>query len=200
MAGEFAYCDKCKAEREVLRSVEDPSDKDRKFITLVCGHTIRKMVKVANMDKVVISDKASWLILKDPVAEIQKAVNDKDYFKTVAYACAIFEYCGLQNLVWHSKKTGNPLIMKKKKNKKKKEKKKDEWTLSRIIDELFNREIITDTDATKLHCIRHLRNSFVHEDYSFKLSSGIAEKVNASIEDIINYTALLKAEYDKYGK
>jgi hypothetical protein len=73
------------------------------------------MVKVANKDTVGISDEASWLILKDPVAEIQKGVNIGDYFKTVSYACAVFEYCGMQNLVWNSEKTGNPLPKKEKK-------------------------------------------------------------------------------------
>jgi hypothetical protein len=51
-----------------------------------------------------------------------------------------------------------------------------------------------------MHSIRKLRNSFVHQEYSLKLSPEIVQKVNASIEDIINYTKLLKAEYDKYGK
>ena len=199
MARRVEYCDKCKADREIRSFEEDPLDKDRKLIKLVCGHTFGKMVKVANKDTVGISDEASWLILKDPVAEIQKAVNIGDYFKTVSYACAVFEYCGMQNLVWNSEKTGNPLPKKEKKEKKK-ENEKVEWTLSRIIDELSNRKIITDTKATRMHSIRKLRNSFVHQEYSLKLSPEIVQKVNASIEDIINYTRLLKAEYDKYGK
>ena len=147
------------------------------------------MVKVANKDTVGISDEASWLILKDPVADIEKAVNIGDYFKTVSYACAVFEYCGMQNLVWNSEKTANPLPKKEKK-----ENEKVEWTLSRIIDELSNRKIITATKATRMHSIRKLRNSFVHQEYSLKLSPEIVKKVNASIEDIINYTRLLKAE------
>jgi hypothetical protein len=141
-------------------------------------------------EKMQISENASWVILKNPVEEIKKAVKDKDYFKTVAYACAIFEYCGLQILVWHSKKTDNPLPTKKRK-------KGGDWTLHEIIEMLFHHKIITDTDATKLHCIRKLRNSFIHEDYSLKLTSSIAERVNASTQDIINYTALLKDKYDK---
>jgi hypothetical protein len=91
-------------------------------------------------------------------------------------------------LVWHSKKTGNPLPKKKK---------KDDWTLNGIIDELLHRKLITDMDATKMHCIRKLRNSFIHEEYSLKLSSGMAQKVNAWTEDIINYTTLLREKYDK---
>jgi hypothetical protein len=178
-------CQTCKAESEVRSVEEDPSDKDRKLIKLVCGHTIQKMVKVADKDTVGISEKASWLLLKDPVAEIQKAVKDNDSFKTVTYACAIFEYCGKQILVWHSRKSDNALPQNI-----------DRWDLWQVIDELLSRGLITDTDATKLHCIRDLRNSFIHREYSLRLSSAIAEKVDASIEDIINYTRDLKAKYD----
>lgn len=92
-------------------------------------------------------------------------------------------------MVWHSEKSGNPPLQNI-----------DRWDLWQVIDELLSRGLITETAATKLHCIRHLRNSFIHREYSLRLPSGIAEKVDASIEDIINYTKLLKAEYDKYGK
>jgi hypothetical protein len=79
----------------------------------VSDHTLADIKKVANMDKVVISDKGSFLILKDPVAEIKKAVKDKDYFKTVAYACSILEYCGKQILLWNSRNVGCPISEKK---------------------------------------------------------------------------------------
>jgi hypothetical protein len=67
MARQVEFCETCKEEREVLRSVEDPSDKDRKLITLLCGHTFGKMVKVANTDKVGIFDKDSWLYSRTPL-------------------------------------------------------------------------------------------------------------------------------------
>jgi hypothetical protein len=129
-----------------------------------------------------------WIILKDPVEEIGKAVKDNDYFKIVAYSCAIFEYCGKQILVWQSKKTDNPLSIKK----------VEEWKLQRVIDELFHCNIITDGDTRKMHYIRRLRNYFIHEEYSLRLSSQIAQRVIASIQDVINCTTLLKAEYDKW--
>jgi hypothetical protein len=69
--------------------------------------------------------------------------------------------------------------------------------LHEVIDALACRGLITDTDATKMHCIRHLRNSFIHEEYSLKLPSEIAQKVDASIDDIINYTTILKDKYDE---
>jgi hypothetical protein len=67
------------------------------------------------------------VILKDPVAEIKKAVNDKDYFKTVAYACAVLDYCGKQILVWHSEKSGKLLSGNV-----------AEWSLKRVINELYS--------------------------------------------------------------
>jgi hypothetical protein len=120
MAREVEYCETCNADREV-RSVEDLSDDDKKLITLVCGHTLPRIFKSVK-ENVGISDNASWLILKDPVAEIKKAVKDNDYFKTVTYACSIFEYCGLQILVWHASMSEKPLPTNKKKKKK-----DDDW-------------------------------------------------------------------------
>jgi hypothetical protein len=52
-----------------------------------------KIVEVVN-EKMFIFEDTSWVILKNPLTEIRKAVNDKDYFKTVTYACSVFEYCG----------------------------------------------------------------------------------------------------------
>jgi len=63
----------------------------------------------------------------------------------VAYACAVLEYCGLQILVWDSKSTGNPLPTK--------ERKSDVWTLYEIINELRQRDLITEADKDKLHDI-----------------------------------------------
>ncbi len=61
-----------------------------------------------------------------------------------------------------------------------------------MIEKLLECEKITDSDAAKLHCIRGLKNEFVHEDYSIKLTSKMAQKIDAHNEDIINYTAKLK--------
>jgi hypothetical protein len=188
MASQVEYCETCREQRKVS-SVEEISQ-DKKLITLVCGHAFPRIVKVANIDNMEISDKASWLILKDPVEEIRKAAKEKDYFKTVTYACSVFEYCGLQILVWESKKKGNTLPQNV-----------TEWGLSKVINVLFSSKILTDTSVkSKMHCIRSLRNSFVHEEYSLRLSSGMVQKVDAFIDDIINCTAFIKAKYDEYGK
>ena len=131
----------------------------------------------------------SYVLLKDPVAELKRAVNENDYFKIVAYACAVFEYCWLQILVWDSKSTGNPLPAKKRKD--------NDWTLYEIINELRRHDIVTEADKDKLHDIRCLRNDFIHDGYSFKISSETSSRVGALAPDIINYTGLLKTLYDE---
>ena len=133
-----------------------------------------------------ISENTSWVILKDPVAEVKRAINEQDYFKTVTYTCSVLEYCGQQILLWNSKNTGNPLTAKE----------VQDWKLFRVINELLSRILITDTDAKKLHSIRELRNEFVHEDISIKITSAIAEKVNALNNDIIYYVGYMKGKYD----
>jgi hypothetical protein len=159
---------------------------DKQQITLECGHTFGRIFK-SQMDKIQISDNASWIILKNPVEEVRKAINDKDYFNTVTYACSVFEYCGQQILIWHTKNTVNPLTAKKVKD----------WKLQRVINELHNRKLITDTEANKLHSIRDLRNDFVHEDLSIKITSTIVKKVNALNDDIIYHVGYMKEKYDK---
>ncbi len=185
---EVRYCGICKADKEVI-GIKNISQIE-KLMTLVCEHKIIERLLVVNED-LNISEDFSYVILKDPVAELKRAVNDNDYFKTVAYACAVFEYCGLQILVWDSKSTGNLLPTAKKR-------KGDDWTLYEIINELRQRDLITETDKDKLHNIRCLRNEFIHEEgYSIKIYSETASRVNAFTTDIIDYTAKLKAVYDE---
>jgi uncharacterized protein YutE (UPF0331/DUF86 family) len=66
-----------------------------------------------------------------------------------------------------------------------------------IIETLLRRKIIADPDAAKLHCIRGLRNEFVHKDFSIKLTSQMAQKIDVHNVDIINYTTKLKGKYDE---
>jgi hypothetical protein len=79
---EVRYCGICKGDKEVI-GVENIS-KIEKLMTLACEHKIIEKLSLVN-EKMSISEDTAWVILKDPVAEIRKAVNDKDYFKTVTY-------------------------------------------------------------------------------------------------------------------
>lgn len=187
MASRVEYCGTCKADREV-DSVEELSD-GKKF-TLECGHTQRMRIFIVN-EEMQISENFSWVEQKNPVEEIIKAVKANDYSKTLTLACSVFEHYGKQILVWHSKKTSNPLSPQN----------VAKLDLFSVIYQLFSCEILKDMNVkSKMHSIRCLRNSFIHEGYSLKLSSDIAQQVDVSTQDIINCTALLKAEHDKYGK
>jgi hypothetical protein len=144
-----------------------------------------KIIKVTN-EKVGISDSASWLILKDPVAEIKKAVKDNDYFKTVAYTCVVLDFCGKQILCWHSQKSGKSLSGNV-----------EEWSLKKVINVLYDRKILEDKSVKKkMQEIRELRNAFIHKHYSFDLTQEIVDKVNAYNEDIIYCVGLIKYKYD----
>jgi hypothetical protein len=136
-----------------------------------------------------ISDKAYPLILKDPVAEIKKAVKENDYFKTVAYACAVLDYCGKQILVWHSEKSGKALSGNV-----------AEWPLKKVINVLYDRKILEDRSVRKkMQEIRDLRNKFIHRGYSLKVTPEIIDKVNAYTQDIISCVGLIKYKYDTSG-
>ena len=68
------YCDSCKAYKGVVK-VEKLSDK--KQFTLECGHPYGEIVVVIN-ETMNIMEKSDYVILKDPVAEIRKAITDSD--------------------------------------------------------------------------------------------------------------------------
>jgi hypothetical protein len=181
---EVIYCETCKTDKEVLSTERVSDNKQNK--TLDCGHKWGKIVKVVN-EKINITEKASWVILKDPVAEVRKAVNDKDYFKTVTYACSVLEYTGQMILLWHSKNTPKPLT----------DKEVQEWKLDRVTKELRKCGLITDTDVMKIDSIRKLRTKFIHENLSIRITSEIAEQVDALNDDIIYYVGHMKDKYDK---
>ena len=46
-----------------------------------------------------------------------------------------------------------------------------------------------------MQCIKSLRNFFIYERYSLELTSEMAQKVDAFIDDIISCTALIFKKY-----
>jgi hypothetical protein len=185
---EVKHCPICNEDKKVIKVERLP---DRKQFTLECGHPYGEISTVIN-ENVPIGENVEFVILKDPLAEVRRAVNEQDYFKTVTYACSVLEYCGQQILLWNSIKnnTTNPLTVEEVK----------EWKLFRVINELLKYRLITSTEATKLHEIRDLRTDFVHEDYAIKITSATAGKVNALNNDIIHYVGYIKEMYDNMAK
>jgi hypothetical protein len=201
---EVRHCGTCKADREVV-SIEKVSDGNQ--IILACNHTFvdRIMMITENLD--ITEGELIWTTDKDPEAEIRKAIEYNDYSKIVIIACSAFEKYGKEILIWHLKENPNKtvIIALDSKNNKNLLRLNHETALNKnklkdlhvVIDALALSEIITDDDATKMHCIRQLRNNFLHRGSLFKLSSRIVEKVNAFNDDIIYYVGYMKDKYDK---
>lgn len=143
---EVRHCVICDAEKKVIKVEKLPN---KTQFTLECGHTFGEIVVVVN-EKIGISEDTAWVILKDPVADVKRAINEQDYFKTATHG-SVLEYCGQKILLWNSKNTANPLTANKVKK----------WKLEKVIIELLNYGLISATEATKLHDIRDLRNDFV---------------------------------------
>lgn len=185
-------CSKCKKE---LKEGEQPCP--------YCGHTGREIV-MSVTENLSISENAEYELGKDPVAEIRKAIENNDYSKIVILACSAFEKYGKEILVWHLKENPNKtvIIILDTKNKKNLLKLNHENASNKlkdlhvVIDALALCEIVTDDDATKMHCIRQLRNNFLHRGSLFKLSSRIVKKINALNDDIIYYIGFIKGKYD----
>jgi hypothetical protein len=201
---EVRHCVICDADKKVIKVEKLP---DRKQFTLECGHPYGEIVMVVNDTMTITEEIEDSIIGKDPEAEIRKAIENNDYSKIVITACSAFEDYGKKILVRHLNENLNKTVLialdfRNNKNLLKlnhetaqnKNKLKD---LHVIIDALALCEIITDDDATKMHCIRQLRNNFLHRGSLFKLSFRIIEKVNALNDDIIYYVKYLKDKYDK---
>lgn len=195
-----AYCETCKADKKVVR-VEMLSD-TKKLKTLECGHEIRMETMVIN-ESFNITEILASVLEKNPVAEIEKAFRNNDYSTALALACTVFEHRGKEILAWYMKKNLKKTVIITVWNKNKNynvtltPEKARKLKLHEVIDALALCEIITDDDATKMHCVRRLRNNFLHGDSALKLTYAMTEKVYTHKQDIINYTATIKRKYDE---
>jgi hypothetical protein len=72
-----------------------------------------KAVVRAQRENVNASENLSFEIVKDPIGEITRDKEAKDYFKAISYSCTVFEYYGKQILLWHFKNIGTPVGEKK---------------------------------------------------------------------------------------
>jgi hypothetical protein len=200
---EVLPCEKCGgANKQVVRSERLTDTKKLKI--LECGHEIPMETIVVN-ESFNITEILASVLEKNPVAEIEKAFRNNDYSTALALACTVFEHRGKEILAWYVKKNPKKTVIITVWNKNKNKnynvtlspEKARKLKLHAVIDALALSEIITDDDATKMHCIRQLRNNFLHGDSALKLTSAMTEKVYARKQDIINYTTILKDKYDE---
>jgi hypothetical protein len=196
-------CQECGgANRQVVRSEKLTDTKKLKI--LECGHETPMETIVVN-DVLNLIEKFNSVLGKNPVADIEKALNNNEFYTALGLACTVFEHHGKELLAWYMKNSKKTVIIpvwdKKKKNNHNVTLTTSEdaykLKLHVVIDALAICEIVSDDDATKMHCIRQLRNEFLHGDSALKLTSEMTEKVYARKHDIIDYSAAVKHKYDE---
>ncbi len=196
-------CPICKVDRKVVSIEKLP---DKKQFTLECGHPYGEIVMVIPESLNISEGKMIWTSDKDPVAGIRKALEINDYSKALGLACTVFENYGNEILTWYMKRNPKKTVIIPVWDIKKRKDHNITLTtpenelnlkLHLVIDGLAVCEIVSDDDATKMHCIRQLRNNFLHGDSALKLTSEIAERVDARTDDIINYTITIKRKHDE---
>jgi hypothetical protein len=69
---EVRHCEICNADRKVIKVEKLP---DRKQMTLECGHPFGE-IGVVITEPIHISEKVDYAILRDPVAEVRRAVKE----------------------------------------------------------------------------------------------------------------------------
>jgi hypothetical protein len=128
----------------------------------------------------------SFEIIKDPIGEVNRAKNNKDYFKAISFSCTVFEYYGKQILVWHFKNIGTPVGKKKLK----------ELSLHSIVVLLYTHKIIDETTYNKILEVKAIRNDFVHDEHSIRFPSEQLQKAERTTIKAMDCIISLKAIFD----
>jgi hypothetical protein len=136
-------------------------------------------------DYVEVSDKLSWNLKKDPISEITRAKNVRDYYKALSLSCTVFGSYGKKILQLRSNRTGIKVSRKTLRR------------LESIICLLYNQGVINNIIRSKINRVRQLRNIFEHEDRSFQFSSTQAQEAEMVIIKALDCVQFIKAEYDR---
>ena len=134
MTPEQLFCPACGQTRNVSR-IENNTEVRK--IYLGCRHAL---VIVNKNDQVNLSENPIEITIKDPIKELENALNEPDYFKAITYACTIFEHHGKQVLVWYFRSNGTPVDKEK----------IDYMELANIIVMLYTHNIIDDSIKVKI--------------------------------------------------
>ena len=141
-------------------------------------------------ENVPLSESAVWNVVKNPINEISKAKEDRDYFKAMTYSCAVFEYYGKQILVWHFNDIKRPIGKSK----------LERMSLNPVIMMLYTHEIINESVYNDMIQVKELRNKFIHEDRSVKISSEQFIDSNKNpdkmVDKALGCAIFLKAKYE----
>jgi hypothetical protein len=147
-------------------------------------HKKNKVIRRNNVEPIIkISDKISWNRKSDPVDEITRAKDAKDYYKAISLSCTAFGYYGKEILLNNSKITGVPVSNKG-------------LDLTSIIYLLYTHNLIDETIHDKMDDVRKLRNIMQHEDRSFNFSSFQAQEAETVISNSLDCVKLVKTKYE----
>jgi len=179
-------CPHCKMPRKVVR-VE--VIENGKKVTLECGHSFRDLAVVIN-ETLKTSDSVSVMIMKEPVEEIRKAIQDHDYFKAVTYGCTIFEHFGKLVLISHFRKIERPIGKDRIKY----------MTLEAVIIMLYTAKLIDDPIYNAILRVKDVRNDFIHEDASIKFTPEQQEVARKSSDHALVCVKFIKALHESMVK
>ena len=108
-------------------------------------------------ESITVSDSVSWNLEKEPIGEVTRARDAKDYYKAISLSCTLFQNYGKEILLSQSNKTGIGVSKQQLKR------------LESIICEIYTRNIVDQPFIT------NLSNELQHEDRSIKYSSNQAK-------------------------
>jgi hypothetical protein len=140
---------------------------------------IRSMI-----DNVTVSDNVSWNLKKEPIGEVTRAKDDREYYKAISLSCTLFQNYGREILLWQSNNRGTRVA------------KKQLEHLKSIICELYAQNIIDQTIYKKINDVRNLRNELQHTDRAINYSSSQAEEAEKIIDNALECLKFLKRKYD----
>jgi hypothetical protein len=134
--------------------------------------------------RLTFSESVSWNLEKEPIGEVTRARDTKDYYKAISLSCTLFQNYGKEVLLSQSQKTGASIA------------KEQLERLDPTIFELYTRNIIDKIIYDKLNNVRKLRNKLQHGDRAIKYSSSQAQEAENIIAQAIECLKLLKSKYE----
>ncbi|MFL6364044.1 MAG: hypothetical protein ACJ719_02400, partial [Nitrososphaeraceae archaeon] len=102
-------------------------------------HKKNKLAVRTISESITLSEGVAWNLKKEPIGEVIRAKDAKDYYKAISLSCTLFQNYGKEILLSQSKKTGVSIAKKQLKY------------LESIICELYTQNIIDKTMYDKLH-------------------------------------------------
>lgn len=127
-----AHWNQSEFDEKIERIKKIPGVKDIKILNQ------RKAVQRHNIERIKISEEASWIKELEPIGVITSAKDSRNYNEALSLSCSFFQYFGKKILLWDSHHTGNPISNKKTK------------TLESITCELYTRNLIDKITYDKM--------------------------------------------------